>query len=165
MGAAAVALLLISSCKPSEKAYREAYETTMEARRAAQANDSIKYTPLASNHKILNVASGSDTIQVIHMPVSVLKGGGGIRESLKSYSVVVGQFKQVFNAKQMRERIVGRGYPGAFVVRTGEPRYLVISASVPTVAEASEQMKKVVADTATFRFHAPVPYILSRRSR
>ncbi len=162
MGAALVALIFTASCKPSETAYREAYESAKAARQEA---DSVGFTPIAPNLRMVTTIENGDTIQAVYVPVAVIENGGGIRESLKPYSVVVGQFKQVFNARQMRERISQRGYPGAFVVRTGEPRYLVIATSLPTASEASAAMQKIQSDTATFRFHSPLPYILSRRNK
>lgn len=161
MGAALVALIFAPSCKPSETAYRDAYESAKAARQEA---DTEGYTPFAPNHRMVTAIENGDTIQAVYMPVAVIENGGGIRESLKPYSVVVGQFKQVFNARQMRERISQRGYPGAFVVRTGEPRYLVVAVSLPSASEAAAAMRDIKNDTL-FRFHSPLPYILSRRNR
>ena len=162
MRAAMVALVFIASCKPSETAYREAYESAKAARE--QTADSVSYTRLSPNQRQVKVVADGDTISAVYLPVVVIENGGGIRESLKAYSVVVGQFKQVFNARQMQERISQRGYPGAFVVRTGEPRYLVLATSVHSASEAAAAMQKIKADT-TFRFHSPLPYILSRRNK
>lgn len=163
MGAAAAALLFISSCKPSQSAYQEAYASTIEARNQAADDYPEGYIALPSNMKRSVAIVGKDTLQLTYVPVTILENGGGIRESLKPYSVVVGQFRQAFNARQMRERIAQRGYPGAFVVRNGEPRYYVIAASVPTLPEAAVALREVETDTANFRFHSPVPFILTRR--
>lgn len=163
-GAAFAALFIMTACKPSQTAYRQAYDSAREARAARAGDSAAAYTPVIPYLKSSTAMVGSDTVEVKHVVVSVLKDGGGIRESLKPYSVVVGQFRQSFNARQMQARIAGRGYPGAFVVRDGEPRYFVIAVSVPTLAEARDAMLKIEKDTATFRFHAPVPFILSRRA-
>lgn len=165
IGAAMAALFIMSGCKPSESAYREAYSSAVAARASAHGADSdATYTPVIPYLKNTRMVAGADTVDVSHVAVMVIKDGGGLRESLKPYSVVVGQFKQVFNARQMRERIADRGYPGAFVLCDGEPRYFVIATSVPTLDEARDAMQKIKTDTANFRFHQPVPFILSRRS-
>lgn len=163
IGAAAAAPVFAAGCKPSATAYREAYESTVAAREAAFAADSVQYTQIKRNTTTIQAISGADTLQLIHVPVIVIKDGGGVNESLKVYSVVVGQFKQVFNARQMRERIADRGYPGAFVVRTGEPLYYVVALSTDNLDNAAATLRTVKGDTTLFRFRNPLPFILSRR--
>lgn len=164
MGAAAAALIIIAGCKPSEDAYREAYESTIAARESTHEGDSAYYTRIRPNMKTNVVTQESDTITTVSVPVLLLNEGGATLEKLKRYSVVVGQFKQVFNAKQMRSRISDRGYPGAIIVRTGEPLYYVISTSTDSISAAARDLRTVQSDTL-FRFHAPVPFILERSRR
>jgi len=161
-GAAAVALIIAAGCRPSETAYRDAYISTVAARDASLRADSASFTPIRPNMKQTVVAQGPDTISTVHIPVLLLNDGGATLEKLRSYNLVVGQFRQVFNARQMRTRIAERGYPGAIVVRTGEPLYYVIAVSTDSVSSAARSLRDVRSDTL-FRFRSPLPFILSRK--
>ncbi len=48
----------------------------------------------------------SISLPVVSRFVKAVEGGGGTRESIKKYSVVVAGFSQLFNARSMRERLV-----------------------------------------------------------
>lgn len=163
MGAAVVALIVMAGCKPSGTAYREAYRSTVAARDAALRDDSASFTPISPNMRQTVVAQGPDTISTVYVPVLLLDEGGATLDMLRRYSLVVGRFKQVFNARQMRKRIAGRGYPGAIIVRTGEPLYYVIASSTDSVTDAARALRDVHSDTL-FRFHSPLPFILSRKN-
>ncbi len=163
MGAAVVALIVTAGCKPSETAYREAYRSAVAARDAALGADSASFIPIRPNMKQTVVAQGTDTISATYIPVLLLNEGGATLDKLRRYSLVVGQFKQVFNAKQMRRRISERGYPGAIIVRSGEPLYYVIASSTDSVPSAARALRDVHSDTL-FRFHSPLPFILSRKN-
>ncbi len=159
--AAALVILALASlwgCKPSEKNYRIAYETAMAAREDTDSTETV-YTRIRRQMKTGTAVVGGDTIAVNTQFVAVTPDGGGIKESLKRFCVAVGQFKQVFTAKNMRERLVDNGYPGAFVVQTREPYYFVIAGASPSLAEAAALLDRVSADT-TFTLRPPLPFIL-----
>ncbi len=107
---------------------------------------------------------GRDTVDVKVQHVKVTPDGGGINESLMRYNVVAGQFKQLFTAKSMRERLFEAGYPASFVVQTSEPYYYVISSSHNDAAAAVEALHRLEADRPV-GMKPPVPYILQRAGR
>ncbi len=156
----AAALVAFASCKPSQQAYADAYHSTIAAREAAYEADSAAYTRMHPQIPLRRVAVGTDTVSVATIRVAVTANAGGIRESLKPYSVVVGDFRQVFNARQMRERIVD-AHPAAFVVQSAAPRYYVIASSHATLPEAAAALQALSADT-TLHLRAPLPFILTR---
>ena len=75
------------------------------------------------------------------------------------YGVVVGKFKQIFNARSMRERLAANGYPEAIVVYNGSQEYFVVACSTSVPAEAATLLDKVRADTS-LTLRDPYPYIL-----
>lgn len=157
--AVAAAGTMMVSCKTSEANYRAAYEKAVAGRDSLTALDQTIYGAHRRSMGSREMAVGTDTVEVKVQRVRVTEGGGGIREWLKPYSVVVGQFKQLFNAKSMRERLADSGYPRAFVVETGEPYYFVVLSSHPTAEEAVEALKAIPADFPV-AMKAPLPFIL-----
>ncbi|MDE5632673.1 MAG: SPOR domain-containing protein [Muribaculaceae bacterium] len=160
-----VAALLATACKTSEANYRAAYEKTMEARRAEQSVDSTVYGGVRrqDNTRSVEVEQGVSTdVRVQH--VRVTEGGGGINENLRRYGVVVGQFKQRFNAISLRNRLVDAGYPAAFVVETAEPYYYILLGSYSELPEAYAAMKSFEAKPA-IAMKEPLPFILQASGR
>lgn len=152
--------LLATACKTSEANYRAAYEKTMEARRVEQSVDSTVYGEVRrqANTRSVEVEQGVSTdVRVQH--VRVTEGGGGINENLRRYGVVVGQFKQRFNAISLRDRLVDAGYPAAFVVETAEPYYYILLGSYSELPEAYAAMKSFEAKPAIV-MKEPLPFIL-----
>lgn len=158
-------VLLLWSCKTNENNYRQAYEKAMEARQNADADlDSTIYGRARRDFGMQRLVAGNDTVDVKVQHVKVTVDGGGINESLKRYSVVAGQYKQLFTAKSMRERLFEAGYPASFVVQTSEPYYYVISASYDDAADAVEALRMLESDKPV-AMKAPAPYILQRAGR
>ena len=159
---AGIALLsAIPACKPSEQHYRQAYERAVAARESTPDGvpDSTVYTRIRREMKHGTMAVGTDTVAVATQFVAITPDGGGINESIKRYCVVAAQFKQVFNARSMRERLTESGYPGAFVVQTREPYYFVVAGAYTGAEEAVEMMHRLESDPA-LKLKAPAPFIL-----
>ncbi len=151
-------------CKTSEENYRRAYEKAVATDDDDMPLDSTIYgaNRRQMNSRTVETALGPVTLRT-HM-VRITEGGGGIRENLKRYNVVAGQFKQLFNAKSMRERLVDSGYPGAFVVETAEPYYYIVAGSYATLDAAAEAMAKIAAD-GNIAMKAPCPFVLDATAR
>lgn len=153
------ALLGIASCKTSEENYRAAYEKAIAGRDSLTALDNTIYGAGRRNMGSRTAVAGADTAEVRTARVAVTDGGGGIREWLHPYSVVVGQFKQLFNAHSMRERLADAGYPRAFVVETAEPYYYVILSSHDSQSEAIHALAAIPSDFPV-AMKAPLPFVL-----
>lgn len=138
----------ISSCKTSEANYRAAYQKAIAGRDSLTAIENTIYGKHRRNVTASIAVLGTDTVEMLTARVRVTDGGGGIRENLKPYNVVVGQFKQLFNAKSLRERLVDAGYSTAFVVETAEPYYYIVLRSYPTRDEAVRECVEVRNDKA-----------------
>lgn len=151
----------LMSCKTSEANYRAAYEKTIAGRDSADAIENTIYGANRRSFDARQIIADGDTAEARVQRVVVTDGGGGVAEWLHPYSVVVGQFKQEFNAKSMRERLANAGYTRSFVVQTAEPYYYVLLSSHDTQAEAIKAMKDIPSGFPV-AMKAPLPYILCR---
>ncbi|MDE5661755.1 MAG: SPOR domain-containing protein [Muribaculaceae bacterium] len=155
---------LLPSCKTTEANYREAYEKTVAARNADQALDSTIYGAHRRQMTATTVETADGAVEVRVQLVRVAEGGGGIPENLKRFNVVVGQFKQIFNARSLRNRIADKGYPGAFVVETSEPFYFVVAASYHDATESSTAVE-LFKHKRLNSMKEPCPFILDATAR
>lgn len=147
------------SCRTSEANYRQAYERAMEKRNSGIDSTQIELIE-QQNIVLLKNAEGVK-LPLQSRYVTVVKDGGGINESLKRYSVVVAEFKQLFNAKSMRERLADGAYPGAFVVKTASGDYLVLADSSDCAESVKASLDKVLVDKS-LNLKKPLPWVLRR---
>lgn len=153
-----LATILAGGCKTNENNYREAYLKARE--RATDTGDSTTTADLRSSLEPKMLKIGEVELPVITQHVAMSKEAGnpeGI--SMQRYGVVVGKFRQIFNAKSMRERLAANGYPEALVVYNGSQEYFVVACSTSVPAEASALLDKVRADSS-LTLREPYPYIL-----
>ena len=162
--ATAIIFAGLPACKTSEANYREAYEKTIAARDAEASLDSTIYGTQRRQMTSANIETADGNVEVRRQMVKVTSDGGGLPENLKKYNVVVGQFKQLFNAKSLRNRLADGGYPSAFVVETAEPYYYIVLASFSDAAEAAKAMEEFKANGA-FPMKEPCPFILDATGR
>lgn len=160
---ALAAMAALAACKTTEANYRSAYETTVEHQKAQAAADAEAGIPVKSltqygRPKPMVTQSG-DTLMLLTEPVALTPEGGATHETLRRYNVVVGQFRQIFNAKAMLARLREGAYPDAIILNTRLPLYYVITNSVATQAEAVKALRNVEADT-TLRLASPLPFVL-----
>ena len=158
----ALAAVGITSCKTTEANYRAAYEkATADNDRDVTPFEATVYNRIRSQMREQTYNLGDKEVKTYIMPVKLTADGGGIREWLQKYSVVVAEFKQLFNAKSMRTRLVSMGYPRTFIVENGEPYYYIIVDSTSDLLKAEE-----IADSVRANFPIPLrdhfPYILER---
>lgn len=158
LAAAAITLLAVG-CKTTESNYRQAYETAVTKNRESSGVDSTIYARIRNSAKMSELVAGSDTLPLRTEYIGYTEDGGSSREHLKRYNVVVGQFKQVFNARQMRARLQGSGYADAFIVHTREPLYYVCTATCATPEEAAAAFRRVTDDKSIV-LRSPLPFIL-----
>lgn len=139
--ASAMPALALLSCKTTEENYRAAYEKAIEAQNDSTSLESTIYG--AQRRRVVeatvNTAEGS--VEVRRARVRVTDGTGS-PDDLHQYNVVVGQFKQVFNAKSLRQRLVDKGFDKTFVVETSEPYYYIVVGSFDSAAEAQDAMNE-----------------------
>ncbi len=158
-------VVVMNSCKTSEKNYRQAYEQTMVARdSSARDFDETIYGRYRQQLHRTSMVLGGDTLDIRTQSIRLTEGGGGVAEPIKKYMVVVGEFKQLFNARSLRERLVAKGYSGAFIVETGEPYYYVIALAFDGAEQALEEVKKLKKNPP-FKLRGDLPFVLSPTRR
>lgn len=155
----ALCAITLGGCKANRSAYKAAYESAVAKRDSTGGVEGTIYNRYREMGRSQQIVLGTDTLPVVTEYIGYTEGGGSSRENVERYNVVVGRFKQKFNARKMRERLMDHGYPGAMVVHTREPLYYVISHTCSTAQEALEELRRVESDTL-FTLKAPLPFVL-----
>ncbi len=153
---AAALLLYTAACKTNEANYRSAYEAAKEKQ---LTGDSLTDKGLLDQQRPKPMVFGSDTLLCRTEYIGYTRDGGADldKSKVKKFCVTVGKFKQVFNARSMRERLLSHGYPRAMVLHNNMKEYYVVANTTGNAHEASLMVDSVKADTAlTLR----APYIL-----
>ena len=156
---AVVAAMALGACKTTEANYKAAYEAAKIQQRQSADIDSTIYGKVRRQGTMIQLSVGQDTLPIRTEAIGYTDGGGASRETVRKYNIVVGQFKQVFNARQMRERLMAGGYPDAFIVHTREPLYYVVTQTVDTPEEALAAYDKVKTDK-NIVLRDPLPFVL-----
>lgn len=151
----------MTSCKTTEENYRAAYDKAVAGRDSLADFESTVYGRYRRQMRTeVNVVEG-DTVAVRVQAVSVTPESGGTEGGFASYGIVVGQFKQLFNAQSLRGRLVEAGYASAFLVNTAEPYYFVVLDSYKTLTDANAALKEILSDEGfPVALKSPLPFIL-----
>lgn len=157
--AVALMALLAVGCKTTEANYKQAYQTAVAKNRESSGVDSTIYARIRNSAQTADLVAGTDTMPMRTEFIGYTEDGGASRDMLKRYNVVVGQFKQVFNARQMRARLQAGGYDSTFIIHTREPLYYVCTATFETPVEAASEFKRVKSDRSMV-LKSPLPFIL-----
>ena len=152
-------LCILPACKTSEANYRTAYMQAVEQREQSSGIDSTIYARIRNQATMATLAVGADSQPLRTEYVSYTRDGGANAGNTFTYNVVVGQFKQIFNARQMRERLMNNGYPDTRILQTREPLYYVVTASTGSAEEALEAYRRVKSDPGIV-LKSPLPFIL-----
>lgn len=152
----AIATLSLTACKTTEANYRAAYEMALQ--KDKEGIDEDTYALIKQEEAPREINSEGDKLRVITQSVAVTKNAGNDAATIRRYNVAIGSFRQVFNAKAMRGRIVDKGYD-VFIVETSEPTYYVIAAACDTQEQAKEIIERLQADKSIVLRH-PYPCIL-----
>ena len=149
--------VLISGCKTTEANYRAAYEKAIAAREDDE-RETI-YGGVSRQLGTRKMVENGDTAQVMIKNVSPVTIAGVKQPEVKKYMLVVGEFKQLFNAESMCKRFVNGGYSSAVVVQTAEPYYYIVADSFDSIKDA----KKAIAalqEKSPIALKSPAPFIL-----
>lgn len=160
----ALTIGMFGGCKTTEANYRAAYEKAIAGRDSSDNIDATVYGNVRRQKSTKTVVTDRGDVEVTTQLVRVTADGGGFPEMLKRYNVVAGQFKQKFNAISLRNRIADEGWPGAFVVETGEPYYYVVAVSEADFNTAVHALNDMKANMPQ-GVRAPCPFILDATAR
>ncbi len=123
----------MSSCKPKQSAYRAAYERAKQQEVAQQPSNNDEITPIVSS---------GDTDRTVSERVTPAQGEDA--SGLRAFSVVIGSFQNITNAKSLKERMVAEGYR-ALLAQNEKGMYRVIISSFDTKADAVASRESVKA--------------------
>ncbi len=120
-----IASVLVSGCKTTEANYRAAYEQAVANRSADDDGiDGTIYDAVRRKATTSTIALSQGTMQVKRERVK-LEHQSQPGERPADYYVLVGQFKQLFNARSLCRRVIDAGYPDATILMTAEPLYYI----------------------------------------
>jgi cell division protein FtsN len=151
-----IAALSLTACKTTEANYRAAYEMALQ--KDKEGIDEDTYALIKQEEAPHEIDSDGDKLRMITQSVIVTKNAGNDAATIRRFNVAIGSFRQVFNAKAMRGRIIDKGYD-VFIVETSEPTYYVIAAACDTIEQAKEVIERLQADESIVLRH-PYPCIL-----
>ncbi len=121
-----VMAIALASCHSNEANYRAAYEKARErvVERMPEGLDEETYALIrAEQDRNIEVVNG-DSVMIVRKFCNLTDEKSNIA---KRYNVVVAQFKQIFNAKSMRDRLhKEHGYPSYLLFDSREAVYYVI---------------------------------------
>ncbi len=140
------------SCKSSESAYKKAYEKAQAAQNTEQQYTQQQYTQQQTQPvQVTTVQPVQQTqpvqdysnVSVRNEAVTLVDGAG-----LKDFSVVVGSFGMMSNAKGLQATLVNKGYNAQIVQANvnGKPFYRVIASTHPTKIEAAQSRVRLTQD-------------------
>ena len=146
-------LCVFVGCKTNETNYRAAYEL---AKGSAQDGEMLGLIEKKSVPQLTTI--GDVQVDLRKEYVAVTVDGGGTKEMLKRYNVVIGRYRQVFNARSMRARMEALGYD-AFVIENREPSYFVVAGASDEINEAIKILQSV-AENDKIVIKSPFPWVL-----
>jgi hypothetical protein len=163
-GVACAALLLTAGCKTTEQDYKRAYDRTINSVDSTRTEFSEtiygRYRRAVRDEQL---KVGNDTIDTRIADVFVTKDGGGTNSDMKRYCVIAAEFKQLFNATSMKDRLIEQGKK-AFLVENPEPYYYVVAGSYAEVDSALLLIDDLNKQSI-IKFKSPCPYILQPSRR
>lgn len=140
--------LVMTSCKTSEENYKAAYDIAASKQRSGVDNKVSAFIEREKRLGEVRVVSG-DSIRFTSQYVSPLDEEN---TEIHKYGIVVGDFKQKFNATSYRNRINNEtGENTAYIVVGQDKNYMVIYKGFDTKEEAAEFMK----DKSNFKITIP----------
>lgn len=148
-------VLIAVSCRTTEKNYREAYEL---AKGTGTIQDTLIANLIAEDQAPVEVEVAGRIMKMRKEYVSIVTDKDVTKDMLKRFNVVVGRFKQLFNARSMATRMSSLGY-SSFVVVDRTSSYFVVAAATDMSEEALVMYEKVLSDNRVV-YKTPFPWVL-----
>lgn len=150
---------LLTGCKTTEANYKAAYELAKN-KGTSEGVDADVYEAIEKEKQPQTRMVDGDSIPMRREYVSVATGDKVPAGRKLEYNVAVGQFKQIFNARMMCQRLIGMGYQEACVLKTAGQEYIVIAASTDD-RDALKSIYEKVKGEKGLSLKPPYPYVLT----
>ena len=159
LGAVALTLSL-SGCKTTEANYKNAYETALRHQKDRQDAGVLEGIELKNTGALEPKPVEIDGVTLPMVTAWVLTGDKAVApiDSLGKFTVVVAQFKQVFNASQMKKRLSANPDYSPLLLKLSNGNYLVGVNTTDDPTVAMKQYEHVKADSAVF-LKPPFPFV------
>ncbi len=154
----AILLSCTTGCKTTEANYRAAYEAAKQKQEEDSGISGTIYDRIRQESVSSRLIVDGDSIPMSTVNVR-LTANCQPETPLAQYGIAVAQFKQLFNAKAMMNRLRENGYGGAAIVENAEPLYYVIAASASDADSIPELYNKVLNDKRIVK-KSPFPWVL-----
>ena len=126
-------LLVFTSCKSKESAYKQAYEKAKAQETAqVQVNAPMQVTPVSTSTPV--AADDYEATPVRQEQVSAVSVTG----ALKPYSVVCGSFSLQANAQNLKDYLISEGFDAGIVKNVQKNMFRVIIGSYDTKVQAAQ---------------------------
>lgn len=138
MIAAVLFSLCTTSCKTSEENYKAAYDVALRKQEGGAGRDVSAFIRREQNLAQYKKIDG-DSVRIVTETVRMVDGNDA---DIRNYGVVVGDFKQVFNARSYAKRINdAESDTPSYVVINAEKRYYVVYRGFDTKEEAAQLLR------------------------
>lgn len=155
-------VFMTTGCKTNEQNYRAAYLAAKEKADESSGIENTIYDRIrreAVSSRL--VTEQGDSLPVMTVAVQCTPDGFAVPDSVKRYSLVVAQFKQVFNARSLATRMRQSGsWPNAMVLQTAEPLYYVVASTASTPEEIDRDYRRLLNEKSV-AMKEPFPWILT----
>lgn len=148
--------IIFTACKTTEANYRKAYETAKE--KQYDGGDSTVTENLKNNTLPKTIVIQGVALPIRTEAIGITKDEGASKETLRVYNVVTASFKQLFNARSMRNRLSELGFQ-SFILHNRDLTYYVVAGTAATPQEALDLLNRVKAENSVVT-RAPFPYVL-----
>lgn len=132
---AAVAAIVLTGCKPTEKNYRAAYDAAINKRQSTE--DSLAADGLISADGPRSRMINGESYYFLTETIKVEDGD----DSLKQNNVVVAQFKMPTNARSGANSLREKGYDAKVAKGLGD-KWFIVAGSFETLDEAAKFIKE-----------------------
>lgn len=156
LGMGVCMVLMFSSCKSSESAYKKIYEKAKQnelAQQPAEASDSITsvvpMTPVVAQPPVQTEDTRPTDVREERVMVV-----SGHEDGLKNFSVVCGSYQAKTNAEALKTRLEGEGYTPLVVYNAEKNTYRVVVSTFddkPSAAKARDEFKAKYPGNADFQ--------------
>ena len=129
-----VVFCLLTSCKPTEKNYKAAYDAALGKREASMADIDVDLPEGALQEVDGPQLKEIDGVKVYVLNERIRRVDEGMAMP-GNYNVAVGTYKMITNCKAQAESLKTEGYE-AFPAKTMGGMFYTIAASCPTLSDA-----------------------------
>ena len=154
---AATALLGATSCKTTEKNYKSAYDIAKAKNMERnKLNDDEVFDKIEKEKSAPTATINGEKVRMDSRFVSVVEDDPSVA---KKYNVVAKDFKQVFNARSLRDRLKEQGHPSYLLYEASDKNYYVV---VQGFDEASQAMDFILNRDKLFKMTTLELYIVEK---